>query len=242
MEVSIKGMKGTITCESNVKNAMRASFFTIIIFLLPASGYAQIGINSRYIFGKSDLLDQVSINQNGQHTSIEYNFRLKQKRVEFRPGIGYRSTFAGNNWDGHLNGMDVDFGVAVYPFDFGGDCNCPTFSKQGNLIKKGFFIEVIPGASYQGITRLRMEPDDPSRLPINSKNLIYKMGATVGLDIGISEHFTLTPLVGATQLTAAVWEGLLKNGSSANLKDYLYYTAGLRLTYSADDNKRRRRN
>ena len=217
-------------------------FFLLFISSIPCLCISQVGIYSRYLFGKSDILDAEYIGQNGQHTSLEYNFRLAQKRLEFRPGVGYRTTFQGNNGDGHIKGYDFDIGTAIYPFDFGGDCDCPTFSKDGNLVKKGFFFEVTPGVSYQILSRLRSEPDDPSRLPIRSKNLVWKIGGAAGLDIGISEKYTLTPILSATMLSSSEWEGLRKDGSAGTLDDHVYYGTGFRLTYNAEDKKRRRRN
>lgn len=235
-------MTGNKTCESNVKTFMIRCCFFLFLTGFPFLCFSQIGLNVRYLFGKSDILDVENIKQDGIHASIEYHLRLKEKRLEFHPGIGYRHTTGGTSFNGYIRGVDADLGVAIYPFDFAGDCDCPTFSKEGNLIKKGFFVELIPGASYQSLTRLRSEPNDPSKLPIRSKNLVWKMGGAAGLDIGISDKFTLTPMLSATMLSASDWEGLRQDGSTGRLDDYVYFGTGLRVTYNADDNKRRRRN
>jgi hypothetical protein len=212
----------------------------LCITAFPCLCHAQVGVNLRYLIGQSNILDTVGISQNGFHGSVEYHLRLKEKRLEFRPGLGYRFTLNNPDHNGNIKAFDVDFGTAIYPFDFGGDCNCPTFSKQGTLVKKGFFFEVIPGASYQILTRLRSTPDDPSKLPIRSKNLVWKLGGAAGLDIGVSEHYTMTPMLSATYLSSSEWEGLQVDGTQGRLDDYIYFGAGLRLTYSADDNRRRR--
>lgn len=233
---------GNKTCESNVKTGMIRCCFFLFLTLSPCFCFSQIGLNVRYLFGKSDILDFENIRQDGIHASVEYHLRLKEKRLEFRPGIGYRHTTGGPSFNGYVRGIDADLGVAIYPFDFAGDCDCPTFSKEGNLIKKGFFLELIPGASYQSLTRLRSEPNDPSKLPIRSKNLVWKMGGAAGLDIGISEKFTLTPMLSATMLSTSDWEGLHQDGSEGSLDDFVYFGTGLRITHNADDKKRRRRN
>ncbi|MDQ3017596.1 MAG: hypothetical protein M3R25_12880 [Bacteroidota bacterium] len=214
------------------------SLFVITAF--PCLCFCQLGINSRYLIGQSRILDTVGMSQNGVHTSIEYHMRLKQKRLEFRPGLGYRFTFNSPDLNGNLTSYDFDFGTAIYPFDFAGDCNCPTFSKQGTLVKKGFFFELIPGAAYQILKRVRSEPNDPSKLPIRSKNLVWKLGGAAGLDIGLSERYTVTPMLSATYLSSSEWEGLNADGSSGKLDDFVYLGAGLRLSYNADDNRRRR--
>ena len=230
------------TCEPNVKKAMIRWCPLLLLALVPCVCSGQMGINIRYLFGQSDILELENVSQDGIHASLEYHLRLREKRLEFRPGLGYRFTFNSNAYSGHIHSYDLDVGVAIYPFDFGGDCDCPTFSKEGNLVKKGFFLELIPGAGYQILTRLRSNPDDPSRLPIRSKNVVWKMGGAAGLDIGISEHFTLTPMLSATMLSTSDWEGLRQDATTGKLDDYVYFGAGLRLGYSEGDKRRRRRN
>ena len=229
------------SCYSNVKGRMLGSYILVFLAFLPFTSFSQIGLNVRHIFGQSDILEAEKISQDGIHASIEYHFRLKENRLEFRPALGYRFTYNSSAYQGYFNSLDADVNVAVYPFDFGGDCNCPTFSKEGNLVKKGFFIELNPGVSYGVFSRVRSEPDDPEKLPIRSKNIIWKIGGSAGLDIGLSEHFTLTPILSATMLSSSEWEGLLNDGSSARLDDHIYFGTGIRITYSAEE-KRRRRN
>lgn len=208
--------------------------FLPVFLAIPFIGMSQVGLNLRYIFGQSDVLETEQVNQNGAHASIEYNFRLKEKRLEFRPGLGYRFTFNSDLPNGHFKAYDLDFGVAIYPFDFGGDCDCPTFSKEGNLMKKGFFLEIVPGLSYQNYYK--------SDSPATDKNFLWKVGGAAGLDIGISDRFTLTPMISATMLADADWENLGSDASTVNVDDFIYYAAGLRFTYNQDDKKRRRRN
>lgn len=215
--------------------------FSLLLFILsPFASFCQYGVQIKHLFGKSDLLDTANISQNGLHTSLEYSFRLKEKRVEFHPGIGYRFTWNSATSDGYFNAFDLDLNTSIYPFDFGGDCDCPTFSKEGNLIKKGFFFEVSPGISYQILHRLRSDPDNPSKLPIRSKNLLWKIGGAAGLDIGLTEQYTLTPMLSATLLSSSDWEGLRQDTSTGNLDDYIYLGAGIRLAYKADPKRRRR--
>src|SRR5688500_13551386 len=129
----------TKTCELNVKSYMIRWCSFLLLTSLPCFCFSQIGLNLRYLSGKSDILDAQNISQDGFHASIEYHLRLKNIRIEFRPGLGYRTTHLGSSYDGYFNSFDFDLGTAVYPFDFAGDCDCPTFSKEGGLFKKGFF-------------------------------------------------------------------------------------------------------
>ena len=232
----------TKTCELNVKSPMSSWLSLVFLLLVPCMGFCQVGVNVRYMFGKSEILTAENINQDGVHGAVEYHVRLKEKRLEFRPGLGYRFSPSGDSFDGQFQSFDFDLGTAIYPFDFGGDCDCPTFSKEGNLIKKGFFVELIPGAGYQLFTRLRSDPDDPSKLPIRSKNFVWKMGGAAGIDIGISDRYTITPILSATMLSTSQWEGLNSDGSTGTLDDHVYFGTGIRVTYHEDDKKRRRRN
>lgn len=226
--------------KPNVKKNMTRWLSFLLFASLPCFGFSQFGLNVKAFKGQSKTLDTVNISQDGIHASVEYNFRLKQKRIEFRPGLGYRFTLNGANQDGYFTSIDLDLNTAIYPFDFAGDCHCPTFSKSGDLFKKGFFLEINPGAGYQILSRLRSDPDDPARLPIRSKNIEWKLGGSVGLDIGLSDRLTLTPLLSATYLTASEWDGLRSDGSVGEVKDYAYFGAGLRITFNQDDKRRRR--
>jgi hypothetical protein len=99
---------GNKTCESNVKTSMIRSCFFFVLAAFPCICFSQIGLNVRYLFGKSDLLDIENIKQDGIHASVEYHLRLKEKRLEFRPGIGYRHTTGGPSFDGYIRGIDAD--------------------------------------------------------------------------------------------------------------------------------------
>lgn len=222
-----------------VKQGMPRQLILISCLLIPFLSFSQFGLNVRHTFGQSRTLDSARISQDGLHASLEYHFRLKQNRVEFHPGLGYRFTWNSAANAGYLTSFDLDLSTSIYPFDFEGDCNCPTFSKQGTLIKKGFFFEIIPGLGYQILKRLKSDPDDPTKLPIRSKNLVFKLGGAAGLDIGISDHYTVTPMFSATLLSAEEWEGLHLDGSPGKLEEFVYLGAGIRVTYS-EERKRRK--
>lgn len=216
--------------------------FSLLSFVcIPFLCSGQVSLNVKALFGQSETLDTAVISQDGLQASVEYLFRpIKEKRIEIRPGLGYRFTWNNQNYDGYFNSIDLDLNTSVYPFDFGGDCDCPTFSKDGNVMKKGFFLEVSPGVSYQILTRLRSDPDNPSKLPIRSKNFVWKIGGAAGIDIGITEQFTLTPMFSATWLSSSEWEGLRQDTSTGSLKDYVYLGAGIRIGYHSDPKRRKR--
>lgn len=224
-------------------------FIPLILILCPIVSYGQFSLNVKYIFGQSELLEDNYFSQDGIHAALEYGFRLKSKRLEFHPGLGYRFTFfndkekdySEDNDYGYLNSVDLDFNASIYPFDFGGDCDCPTWRKEGNLIKKGFFLEFSPGLAYQTFH----VQDWPSEgfefsLPASSSNLLLKASLGAGLDIGLSEEFTLTPSFSWTKLSNADWESFDAIGFPNFFDDQTYLGAGLRLAYKPDPKRRRR--
>lgn len=229
---------------------MLARRILLLMLTWPALGWSQFGLNLKYINGQSRQLDDYRLSQDGVHLALEYGFRLKQKRVEFHPAIGYRRTFYNENQDpfadgaehGYMDALDVDFNTDIYPFDFGGDCDCPTWSKEGELLKKGLFLEVSPGASVQGLTRTFYYSDPgPATVPVTSTHLIWKLSLGIGLDIGISETFTLTPIFSWTMLSDAEWEALDEYGVDGTLEDQSYLAGGLRMIYKPDPRRHRRR-
>jgi hypothetical protein len=216
--------------------------------LCPLAGYSQFGINVKYLFGQSETQDTFRLSQDGVHGSLEYGFRLKEKRLEFHPGLGYRFTFF-NKGDysgehakhGYFNSIDLDLNTSIYPFDFGGDCDCPTFSKEGNIVKKGFFLEVSPGLAYQTLHREYYPVEGfEGSTPKTYSNLAMKISVGAGLDIGLSEQFTLTPLFSWTKISNEKWEGLDYTYEARVLDDQTYLSTGLRLAYKPDPKRRRR--
>jgi hypothetical protein len=211
--------------------------FLLLVFA-PCMGFSQYGVNVKYQVSNNPTLDTARISQHGIQASLEYHFRLKQKRLEFHPGVGYRTTFNQSDLTGYFTSIDIDLNTSIYPFDFAGDCHCPTFSKDGELFKKGFFLEISPGVGFQNFNRLKSDPDDPANLPIKSNNVVMKLGGAAGLDIGISDQFTLTPMLSATYVVAQDWEGLRLDGSPGTLDGYVFFGAGVRLTYNVDDRRK----
>jgi len=222
----------------DVIGSMSIRLVLLAFIFIPTISFSQFGVNLRYQYSHNDTLDFAKISQSGMQASLEYHFRLRQKRLEFHPGIGYRTTFNQADQTGYFSSIDFDFSTSIYPFDFAGDCHCPTFSKDGELFKKGFFLEAIPGIGFQGLKRLRSDPDDPANLPIKSKNLVFKLGGAAGLDIGLSDQFTMTPMFSATLLSNEKWEGLHLDGTPGNLDEFIYFGAGVRFTYNSDERRK----
>jgi len=152
----------------------------------------------------SDLLENMGATYSDHLVggSIFYWFRLKNRRMEFLPEIGYVRTINNSNevYVAHLQKILVSFNTNIYLFDFEGDCNCPTFSKQGGYYQKGFFVEITPGMDIQFF---KMDPIDG--VDFSDTALTFRIGLGVGFDFGVSDMVTITPTVGMNWSSSPSW-------------------------------------
>jgi hypothetical protein len=182
--------------------------FAVLIVACTVSK-AQFGISAKYQNNSTPGWDDVYDGRtNIESSSIEYGLnywlRLKNKRVEFLPELTYSSLV--DDYD--QNGFAVEllqhkrtsygFGINthIYPLDFEGDCNCPTFSKDGNLVSKGFHWIINTSIINHNIENTFNVPDNGAsdQLTIEEKNQITgRVGLGFGLDIGITELITIVP-------------------------------------------------
>ncbi|MDX1479405.1 MAG: hypothetical protein R3301_16940 [Saprospiraceae bacterium] len=123
--------------------------------------------------------------------SAYYWFRLKDVRIEFLPEVGYAISLGQND-----AGVSTDLklltalvNVMFYPFDLINDCDCPTFSKQGSGLQKGFFIALTGGLSNH--TMGLIDESDTRFFDVSERLVRYGVG--VGLDIGVSDLLTIVP-------------------------------------------------
>ena len=126
----------------------------LIIFLgLSQLSYAQIGIRAKYDINKfkeadkalSSCFETDDIFSSGFELGVDYWFRLEKRRVEFMPEIYFAHSNTAITDDVfesmNLNRIGFNLNVHLYPLDFEEDCDCPTFSKEGPGIQKGFFFQ-----------------------------------------------------------------------------------------------------
>lgn len=200
----------------------RTLLFTFLFFANLA--LAQFGITGRYHV--NDAPDWIPLDEknasdpyqflgDGWSVGIDYWQRLKNYRIEFLPELNYaqfsRKPGAAipeiKEFSNQVYGFFLN--TNVYPFDFAGDCHCPTFSKQGEFLKKGFFLQVSPGMSYW-----KNEVDiDTENLPgvgssFKSSDWSFSIGAGAGLDIGVSDFVTFTPIVNVRYFPKVYWDHL----------------------------------
>jgi len=113
--------------------------------------------------------DHVSPNtlyEGSNYYGISYWLRLKNYRVEFHPTAYVTNskqsielydqlTTEGSTFPEYSRATQNGFGLEVpihfYFLDIEGDCNCPTFSKDGNFFTKGLYAYISPGVRRLGI-------------------------------------------------------------------------------------------
>jgi hypothetical protein len=195
----IKSMRQIITCL-----LVFGSFFSVQI-------QAQIGISPYFSTSQAPYFQEEKGSESFQQfgAAIHYWMRLKNIRIEFYPELGY----ATGPVQGYQETISTEFDfveesmnaawfrlpIRFYPLDFTGDCDCPTFSKQGNLVKKGFFLSLVPGVRWiqlEGNTGF--QNNGALETPVSNftrDGLSWSAGIGAGLDIGISDALTITPQV-----------------------------------------------
>lgn len=176
---------------------MRITLLIAALFAFPLFLQAQLGVqlssnfyNERPI-SVPDVGDvEIDIFDFGAELAINYWLRLPTKRVEFLPTVYYARGFPNSvlNANSSLSELGTQMKVNIYPFDFGGDCDCPTFGKQGPQLQKGFFVQLTGGyAVYRGNYNF-----DTTTETVEGNGFTF--GGGVGLDIGISNLLTITPI------------------------------------------------
>jgi len=167
---------------------------------------AQLGIRAGYNInnatdwvlegdtGNTDLLSD------GYSLSVDYWIPMESFRVDFLPEISY-SRFNGNRY-ADVQWFSFFLNTNFYFLDLEGDCNCPTFSKSGGAFQKGLFFLASPGVTYQSAILDGFEDAEREGL------WAYSLGVGLGLDIGVSDFFTITPTVSYRHFLPVDWKAL----------------------------------
>lgn len=172
-------------------------FVCFSVFLYSMSASAQVGVRIHYSLNNfSDwnqwarIASQVEeFFPNIMEFGVDYRLALKKVRLEFYPYLSYgQSTTDIRFTEGQLKLSQLGAGIDMryYPMDTDGDCNCPTFSKQGDFLQKSFFVMLSAGARMYDLKTT-------SEVLAEGSGVAYQIAAGAGLDIGFSDFFTLTP-------------------------------------------------
>jgi len=214
---------------------MKNYLLALGLFLATSPLFAQIGVSGGYTFFNAPewetAVNEASANQNdflmegSVWLGVDYWFRLKNKRVEFLPTLSYQA------FEDEIVDLDASeplrkyttigilgfhFNTNIYPFDFNSDCECPTWSKGNDAFKKGFFIQLTPGIAQfrQQYVDNQFTGEVVNGIPVYEQTTTrdnpvhFSLGAAVGLDIGLSDLITVTPVVGFRYSSNVEWEAL----------------------------------
>ena len=177
-------------------------------------------INQSYNYGFS--------NPTGYSFSVDYRLRIKNIRIEFFPELSYsylKNDYENSTLEYTLYGFHLN--TNVYLFDLEGDCDCPTWSKSGNIFQKGFFLQAAPG-----INNLNILFDHVTQID-KQNDYFWDIGIGAGLDIGISKFLTVTPNIKYFFAPNAKWVHLEPlDGSELTTKSNAgQFYAGIRLGF-----------
>ena len=189
----------------------------LLLFLLLITSIfveAQIGIGVGYLNhdpSNNWLTTTSNTNQelpgSGFATSIDYRLKLKSIRIEFYPYLG----FSRQQQDLHFNtepinaevtGFHLGLNSRIYPLDLEGDCDCPTWRKEGPTLEKGLFLQLGAGLSLYRFTL------DLSETSFLDNDAAPFFGGGLGFDIGISDLLTITPQAMIHYYPKVTWESL----------------------------------
>lgn len=196
---------------------MKNLLFLLFALILPTQLHAQFGINAAYRFNNAPDLkiiksfdgtnDEFEVLSNGFSIGMDYWFRLKNYRIEFLPELNYGQYNRNLQTDDET--IALKSGAAsfflntnIYFLDLLGDCNCPTFSKQGPTINKGIFLQLSPGLTYWNQSYTSQSGDN------EASNITFSIAAGLGVDIGITDLITLTPFGGLRYYPEIEWTDL----------------------------------
>jgi len=195
--------------------------FVIVIFMtiMVVEASAQFGVRAKYNINTfSDWDTFLEENINGEtdkifpsniELGIDYWFRLKNHRIEFMPelamGLNTNTSFpAAGNTETSFSYFAFNLNTQIYAFDLTGDCDCPTFSKQGPSLNKGFFFTIAPGLIYN-FKEISSEILSPT---LESNQINFRIGIGAGYDIGVNDLITITPSIQYNIVPSVTFEDL----------------------------------
>jgi len=197
--------------------------------LLNSAAFAQFGINATY--RSNDAPDweyakgsstQSLLSETTAAIGLDYWIPLKAYRIDFLPELNFQqlsNTVEVSNiirqFDAQLDNtwLSLFLNTNIYFLDLEGDCDCPTFSKSGGLLQKGLFLQLSPGATWM---RNKVEAEGQKA---DSNDITFSGAAGLGLDIGLSDLITLTPLAGFRYYLPAQWESLAELSNFSDILD-----------------------
>lgn len=124
-------------------------------------------------------------------------------RVEFHLNGGFNNSKTTKELRSYkLQQIDIGISTKIYLLSLEADCDCPTFSRDAGILEKGFFVELSPA-----ISAFKGKIEDQA-IVSEDTGLSFKMGVGIGLEIGITDFITISPIVKYNRYFNVEWEDL----------------------------------
>ncbi|MEP7320298.1 MAG: hypothetical protein ABI761_00210 [Saprospiraceae bacterium] len=210
-------------------------YFCLFLILSWFPSTAQVGVKVVNAWPKNRIAEATSNTKlfpTLVGAGIDYWFRLKKYRLEFLPAIhalyAHESVSINNEKVGKLNWTVIELAPVFqfYPFDFNNDCMCPTFSKQGQFFKKGFFVNLTPGLAHSTLSN--------SAVAVTTSQNVYFGRLGLGIDLGISDLLTLSPSMNYQFSQSLDWSKIFTSTGSDNIDLYTGLFLSARLGWRFD--------
>lgn len=221
---------------------MMRNYFLLFTLFSGLSLQAQFGIQASATFNQAsdEFVTGLATFEGpefdpGVEVAVNYWFRLPKQRVEFSPTVYYARSGVEAS-DASLSEYGAQMKVNVYPFDFLGDCDCPTFGKQGPQLQKGLFLQVSGGYAFYDLSS-----DNGFEVASQEDGSGLTYGGAIGLDFGLSNLVTLTPIGGVRFGAAPYQETVFRTGTNPEGVTYgpklTTFYAGLQVSFRFDHKK-----
>jgi hypothetical protein len=222
----------------------------IVLFTCTSTLSGQLGLDISYQKSNypdwNDILkdqgfDQVELFRHGYGIGLDFGFGLPQYRVEFYPGVAYKRSVTEYADFGFENAVDYrfdlkQFGIQVrtqvYPLDLLSKkgMQCPSFHRGEDVLTKGWFVLFQPGVLYSireldGYRYLNLS--EPLEVVSREGKLIFDFSIGTGLDIGLSESFSISPSIRYGFILGERWNGFTTGFDQPS------YLAGTAVSYLA---------
>jgi hypothetical protein len=217
----------------------KAGILIVVLSTIAQIAQAQIGVRSSYHHTRINpweaVTDRSAVDNTysgiGYTVGLDYWFRLEDHRVEFFPEIQYSRVLSfelADNASSVLTNFGLELNTHFYLMDFFDDCDCPTFSKKSNWFQKGFFLSASAGALMYNFPEINTLP--------GFNQFVGSGSIGAGMDIGLSDFFTITPFVKWKHFFTPTWEGMTTvfetnstNPSEMESRYFAHVQGGVRL-------------
>lgn len=197
----------------------------VLLMLASLSSQAQVGIRTVFVQLKAPGFELSQQGQNflsppggGPAFSIDYRLKLKNLRLEFRPELQWAIPHSGENagWLTKGNYLGIWGNVTIFPFDLKGDCDCPTFGRQGSPIYKSLFLEAAPGLHYLA-QEVKFSIPGSDELIFQDGSVVPGGAIAVGAELKIQRNLAISPFARVVIFPDLSWPGLREAAEADNL-------------------------